>query len=77
VADSTPFPGGRLREHKEMMIESRELIEVASFIARKRKVSSMEVFPADGIGFFSKYDRQIRPGRMGYNAQLVLWNVGN
>jgi radical SAM protein with 4Fe4S-binding SPASM domain len=69
------FPGGRLREHREMMIESRELIEVAKFIARKRKVSSMNVFPADGIGFFSKYDKQIRPGGWGTCA-AGLWNVG-
>jgi radical SAM protein with 4Fe4S-binding SPASM domain len=69
------FPGGRLRENKDMMIESKELVELAKFIIRKRKVSPMNVFAADGIGYFSKYDSQFRPKGWAKCA-AGLWNVG-
>lgn len=70
------FVGGRTRERKEMMLEAKDLFEIAKFIARKRKVSPMNIFPADGIGYFSKYEDDIKPyGWHGCQAGLKVVGI--
>jgi len=71
------FVGGRTREYEEsMMLDIKGLYEVAKFIARKRKVSPINIFPADGVGYYSRFEDAIRPeGWPGCQAGLRVIGV--
>jgi len=56
----TIFGGGRMRDHRELLPEPHDLPRLAAFIARKRRASAINVFPADCIGYFSPFEEQIR-----------------
>lgn len=70
------FVGGRTREHQNMMLDIEELYEIAKFIARKKKVSPMNIFPADGVGYYSRFEKEIRPeGWHGCQAGLRVIGI--
>jgi radical SAM protein with 4Fe4S-binding SPASM domain len=56
----TIFGGGRMREHRDLLPEPHDLSRIAAFIARKRRASSINVFPADCIGYYTPLEEQIR-----------------
>ncbi|MBI3928962.1 MAG: radical SAM protein [Armatimonadetes bacterium] len=70
------FVGGRTREYQDMLLGPRELVEVASFMARKRKCSPLEVYPADPLGYCSRFEPYIRPeGWQGCGAGKYLAGI--
>lgn len=70
------FAGGRIKEHIDMLLDIKDLYEIARFVARKRKVSPMQVFPADGMGYYSRFEKNIRPeGWQGCQAGLRVVGI--
>ncbi len=71
------FVGGRTREYRDsMMLDIPHLYEIAKFIARKKKVSPINIFPADGVGYYSRFEDVIRPeGWSGCQAGLKVMGV--
>jgi radical SAM protein with 4Fe4S-binding SPASM domain len=70
------FAGGRIKEHLDMLLDIKDLYEIAKFVARKRKVSSLQVFPADGMGYYSRFEKNIRPeGWSGCQAGLRVVGI--
>lgn len=68
------FLGGRMREHPHDCPTPSDMIEVANFIAEKRKEKLINVFPADCIGYYTSLERKIRPQIWNgcYAGQYVL-----
>lgn len=56
----TIFGGGRMRAHREILPEPADITGIAAFIARKRRASPLNVFPADCIGYFTGLEPLIR-----------------
>jgi radical SAM protein with 4Fe4S-binding SPASM domain len=54
------FGGGRMKEHQELIPAPEEIENIARFIIRKKKASPMVVYPADGIGYYTELEEQIR-----------------
>lgn len=70
------FVGGRTREYEDMVLPTRDLYRVAKFLSRKMRVSPMNVFPADGVGYYSRFEKVIRPdGWPGCQAGLCAIGI--
>lgn len=54
------FGGGRMREHRELMPEPNDIEKIASFIGARKKDSPIALHPADGIGYYTELEDQIR-----------------
>jgi radical SAM protein with 4Fe4S-binding SPASM domain len=71
----TIFGAGRMKETPDLMPAPGDLEKIADFIIRKRKVSTMVVYPADGIGYFTELEEPMR-GFTWQGCQAGLQVVG-